>query len=329
MQALIVSLLFLSNILDGFQALDNAGDPIPNAELTFWRSGTTAPLHVYSDASLEDQLSDSQGRVTGDSLGRFPYIYMQDANYRVLLKTERGVLRWDIDPYVCDCNDPPYLFRDPKYQALDQNEEGETLPGATLTFTLTETETPTNVYADPGLKVPLRNPLPSDAAGFFPPVYLDDTIDYRVRLADRAGNEVLDIDPYVCQCGFLLLTSRPYPYEFAESVDFAGAPTSGMSWRAVVEEMQFGGICLGGVLESVFVEYDDWPAEEIAFGGAFLGGTLETPLAEYNDWPPEEIDFGGTCLGGTLESLLITYDEWPSEEIDFSSTCLGGSLTTP
>src|SRR5690606_4848979 len=219
MWGLIVSLLFLTPILDGFQALDDARRPLPGAVLTSVRSGTTVAKPVYADQELDTVLSDNRSRVAANEEGRFTLIYLAydpTPRYRVMLHTADGVLRWDVDPYICDCTDPPYLFRSPKHQALD--EDGRVLAAAELMLSVTGTETPMHGYADADRTVPLANPLRADAGGFFPPIYLDDDVDYRVRLSDRHGELVLDVDPYICDCGFLLLTSQPYPYEFSDKL---------------------------------------------------------------------------------------------------------------
>lgn len=91
--------LFLRNPV--FHALDDAGRPLPGAVLTFFETGTTTPKPVYSDAELENSLGY---QVTANTAGIFPAIYMDDdIEYRIQLHTAGGVLRWDVDPYVCTC----------------------------------------------------------------------------------------------------------------------------------------------------------------------------------------------------------------------------------
>lgn len=327
MWGLIVSLLFLSPILDGFQALDGSGRPLPHAVLTFLRSGTTIPKAVYADQDLEVELSDAAGRVTADAQGRFPLIYLAadpTPRYRVMLHTAQGVLRWDIDPYVCDCTDPPYLFRSPKHQALD--EDGRVLAASELVFTLTETETPAAIYADADRAVPLPNPLTADAGGFFPPIYLDDDVDYRVRLSDRHGELVLDVDPYICECGFLLRTSRPYSLEQVEALDVGGVPLPGGRYEpSMVEALYVAGQPItGGELRVPLVEYQWQPAEALQAGGQpITGGEMRVPLVEYA-WPMEELHVAGEPItGGELRVALQTY-EWPGEEIAVGAQPIDG-----
>lgn len=328
MWGLIVSLLFLSPILDGFQALDGSGRPLPHAVLTFLRSGTTIPKPVYADQELREQLSDEHGRVTSDDQGRFPWIYLADVTappYRVQLHTAQGVLRWDVDPYICDCTEPPYLFRGPKHQALDP--EGQPLAGARLTFTDAETDMPVRAFADAALRVPHPNPLHADAGGFFPPVYLDDSIEYRVRLTDRAGVERLDINPYVCECGFLILTSRPYPLEVLDAMTQAADALGEGVHPWWLDEMENGLAPLGGTLATPLVVYDQWPPEEMEQELTPLGGTLAEPLVVYDQWPPEEMENDLTPLGGTLVVALIEYEGYVPEEMENELTPLGGTLT--
>lgn len=318
--ALTVSLLFITSTLDGFQALDAAGRPEAGATLTFWRAGTTAKLAVYRDQALT---VEHPNPLTANAEGRFPLIYLQDANYRVLLHAANGVLRWDIDPYVCDCTDPPYVFRTPVHQA--QDEDGEVLPGAMLTFSETETETPVDTYADAAKKVPHPNPLRADAGGFFPPVYIDHDTTYRVRLG-HDGEEVIDIDPYICSCGFLLLTSRPYPLELAESLDIDGALRKGGFPPTLFESVDIRGGILSGVLRVLLLSYDNYAPESIDIGGTILSGTLASKLKNYENYAPEDMDIAGSIVSGTISSKLQTYGNYAPEDVDIAGTILSGTL---
>lgn len=323
---ILMSLLFLTDVLSGFQARDDAGRPIPSAVLTFWRSGTTAPLAVYSDQDLATQLSDSRGRVVGNASGVFPFIYMQpDELYRVKLETADGVLRWDLDPYLCDCADPPFLFRGPFFQALSTDDR--TSPGATITLSITETETPTNAYADSDLSVPLPNPLPANAGAFFPPVYLDDAIDYRVRVKTAAGATLLELDPYECACGFRSLTSWPYSLEDVAELDLAATMERGTFPPVLADDADISATLIAGVLDDILLAYGEWPLEEIDVSAELTAGVLDEILLDYGEWPVEEIDVDATMRSGVLKTVLITYDEWPVESVDVSSSLISGSLT--
>jgi hypothetical protein len=78
-------------------------------------------------------------------------------------------------------------------QALDT--AANVLSGATMTFSLTGTSTPTNAYADKDLTIALANPLSADAAGDFVSVFLDPAIVYRIVLKTQAGVVLKTWDP--------------------------------------------------------------------------------------------------------------------------------------
>jgi hypothetical protein len=72
------------------------------------------------------------------------------------------------------------MFTLPFRPAYDSN--GRFAPGAQAWFTLTETNTPTPVYADAALTDEQPNPLVADGLGKFPRSYLDPDIVYRCRV---------------------------------------------------------------------------------------------------------------------------------------------------
>lgn len=87
-----------------FQALDDAGAPLPAAYATFMLASTNVLAPVYADSTLTTPLANP---LTANSAGLFPVIYMDDdLAYRVTLHTADGVLRWDTYPYVCTCVAP-------------------------------------------------------------------------------------------------------------------------------------------------------------------------------------------------------------------------------
>lgn len=85
------------------------------------------------------------------------------------------------------------IFTQPSQQALDT--AANVLSGATLTFTLTGTNTPTNAFSDSSLVTPAANPLSANSAGVFIPVFLDPTVIYRVVLKTSAGAVLQTWDP--------------------------------------------------------------------------------------------------------------------------------------
>jgi hypothetical protein len=83
------------------------------------------------------------------------------------------------------------LFVMPFAQAFLAN--GTVAGGATLTFYLSGTTTLATVYDDDGDALP--NPVPADAFGIFPPIYLGDGGALRLIMRDMEGNILHQIDP--------------------------------------------------------------------------------------------------------------------------------------
>lgn len=85
------------------------------------------------------------------------------------------------------------LFHAGLQQALDSN--GEPISGATWSFYLSGTLTPTAVYADAALNTSLGSSETADAAGRFAVMFLDDNVATRAILRDAGGTTINDIDP--------------------------------------------------------------------------------------------------------------------------------------
>jgi hypothetical protein len=181
-----MSLLLLTDPADQYVARDSAGRLLPFATLTVYFSGTTELAIPV---------------ITADDVGVFETVELDAGEYRIELHDAYGRLVWACDPFTCDCDAAdPIVFRSPVNQTLSG---AVPYPGATLTFTselVVSTYSPVDVYADAALSRPLPNPLTANAGGWFPPVYLDDAVTYRVVLADAAGNVLRDDDPYACEC---------------------------------------------------------------------------------------------------------------------------------
>jgi hypothetical protein len=210
-----VSFFTNSDLFGSFQALDDNGEPIPFARLTFWEASTTKPASVFGDDLSLVVLNDDEGVVISDADGTFPLIYMAEKEYRVRLETDTGILRWDVSPYRCDCGDGPKLFRSPVYQSLTAPLfTAPSISGATLEFTRYDNGESAPIYADADRTVNLPNPITTNAAGFLPVVYLDDDIVYRIRIEDDAGAELADFNPYACVCGTVIEYRNPGEYFF-------------------------------------------------------------------------------------------------------------------
>lgn len=68
------------------------------------------------------------------------------------------------------------------------------IPGAKLWFYESGTDTPQNTYSDAGLTVPNDNPVPADAGGRFPNIFLLSAA-YKVVLTDALDDEIWTADP--------------------------------------------------------------------------------------------------------------------------------------
>ena len=78
------------------RATDADGDVLSGATWSFYASGTSTPLNVYSNATLATSLG---AVVTADSGGMFVPIYFNAGlSYRAVLKTAGGTTLRDIDP---------------------------------------------------------------------------------------------------------------------------------------------------------------------------------------------------------------------------------------
>ena len=77
------------------QVADSNGNPGAGDTLTFYASGTSTPLDTFSDDALT---VPNTNPVKADSAGRFPDIFLQDQDYKVVWKTAAGVTVATPDP---------------------------------------------------------------------------------------------------------------------------------------------------------------------------------------------------------------------------------------
>jgi hypothetical protein len=86
---------------------------------------------------------------------------------------------------------------------------GITVPGSQHWFTLVGSNTPSAPFADAALTVPLENPVIANGIGYLPPVYLSESVSYRVRVYARHAEVGVDVpleeyDPYVPAAALLM-----------------------------------------------------------------------------------------------------------------------------
>lgn len=87
------------------------------------------------------------------------------------------------------------LFASPFVPSFDSNG----LPGAgyQLRFRYTGSDNAAPIYSDASLTTPMTNPVVANGAGRVDPIYLDDTIVYRVDFLNASGVEIDSVDPFV------------------------------------------------------------------------------------------------------------------------------------
>jgi hypothetical protein len=75
--------------------------------------------------------------------------------------------------------------------------EGAPVPNAKLHFYLTGTSSPLASFTTSALSIAHPNPVPTDAAGKIPPIYLDNTKTYRLVIKNRLGDTLYEQDPFI------------------------------------------------------------------------------------------------------------------------------------
>lgn len=78
-------------------AFNSRGLASPGATASFFTTGTTTAVNVYSDSGLSVSLGST---ITSDAIGRFPIAYQSESTpYRVIIADADGVELADVDPY--------------------------------------------------------------------------------------------------------------------------------------------------------------------------------------------------------------------------------------
>lgn len=78
------------------QFVDSTGAPYSGGTLTFYESGTSTPLDTYSD---EAKTTANSNPLTLNSAGRpSSHIFLQDQDYKAVLKDSSGTTVWTADP---------------------------------------------------------------------------------------------------------------------------------------------------------------------------------------------------------------------------------------
>jgi hypothetical protein len=182
------------------------------------------------------------------------------------------------------------LFQNPIVKPLSPN--GTFMSGCTATFYLTGTTTLTPIYADGALTTPLANPMTADSSGTFVPIYLDQSVLYRVQIKTSTGLLISDTDPVAV--GVLLnprtaaeiaagVTPTSYGYQSNPEdarrfgADPTGAADSGTAFNALVSSLGPAVIPYGTYKTAA----TPTGAKQVIVYGAFFNGA--NPL---NAWTP-------------------------------------------
>jgi hypothetical protein len=86
-------------------AIDDVGVPLPGALLYFYASGTSTPLDTYNNGNLTPPANTNP--VEADASGTFGNIFLQNLEYKVVLKTSAGDEVWTADPVSPFVDDDP------------------------------------------------------------------------------------------------------------------------------------------------------------------------------------------------------------------------------
>lgn len=118
------------------QVFDSNGDPLAGAKLSFFDTGTATPHNTFSDDALT---TPNANPVVADSAGRFGAIFLDSADYKVVLKTSADVTIWTADPVHGGAVNPLFssiAVKSGNYTILS-GDNGKLIPvTATATITL-------------------------------------------------------------------------------------------------------------------------------------------------------------------------------------------------
>lgn len=188
---------------------------LPGASMSFYAEGTDDQVAVYADRGRTIELPNP---LVANAAARFPPIYFDlDAMPRVVLESAAGAEIWDEDPLQVfpgsDTNIP-----------LD--DVGGVMPLCVYTFWQHGTTELAQIFATSDLDgVQLDNPLSADSNGEFPDIWLDDALDYRVKLEHADGRLVYDIDPVQLLAPRVVLNAAEFEDTIGYDPGFGGSIT--------------------------------------------------------------------------------------------------------
>lgn len=110
-------------------ALDAEGVSLPGARLYFYASGTATPLTTYSDIGLT---IPNTNPVISDAGGLFGNIFLQDADYKVILTDAAAAQIWSADPVSGSASGASSIDTIANIAALKAFSVGPSLVGSTV-----------------------------------------------------------------------------------------------------------------------------------------------------------------------------------------------------
>lgn len=200
--------------------------------------------------------------------------------------------------------------------------------GGSLGFYLTNTDTPAPTYANPDLTSPNPNPVPLNELGQpDTAIWLDATIQYKVRLFDADGGDVWTADPNLT----LQITAAFSAFAGNPNGQLAGtAGTPGVNPADVVWDVQSDTLWVCTTTGSATTAV--WTAVGATIGGALvLSGTLTppTPSGTINDYNPAGLSGASTLRFNLGGDVILTGLEGGVDGRDLTIENVTPLTTTP
>jgi len=189
------------------------------------------------------------------------------------------------------------LFHLPKSVPLTTT--GDLMSGALADFFVSGTTTRQNTFTTETLAVAHANPVVADGNGIFPPIYLDDTLNYKVDITDSLGSS---LPGYPVNN---LASAETLVADLASNANALGASLVGIEDTA-------GNFTATNVETALAEVYTDLSSTSNTLGASLIGiedsagkinaTTVEAALAEIANWG-RGFDSGGGAFFNTNTTL--------------------------
>lgn len=188
---------------------DDLGAPEAGALLYFYVTGTTTPLDTFSDDALTIA---NENPVTADAAGRFGDIFLQDQDYKVILKTSAGVTKWTAEQVRAAQPIPTSVIPVTTTYTVAASDNGRLIEADATSGAFTIT-LPAAATAGNGFEISIKKVDSSSNA----------------VTVDADGSETIDGN-----------TSTSLPNQF----DVVSIRSNGTSWSEIVQPLSFENIAL-------------------------------------------------------------------------------------